>query len=49
MDRAADDTDMGLLFVIIMIVVVGPLAVVYGADSRDTSKRSREWWPAAPR
>jgi hypothetical protein len=49
MDRAADDTSMGLLLVIIMIVVVGPLAVVYGADSRDTSKRSREWWPAAPR
>ena len=49
MSPAADDTDMGLLFFIIMIVVVGPLAVVYGADSRDTSKRSREWWPAAPR
>ena len=49
MSPAADDTDMGLLFVIIMIVVVGPLAVLYGADSRDTPRRSREWWPAAPR
>jgi hypothetical protein len=49
MGPAADDTDMGLLFVIIMIVVVGPLAVLYGADSRPTSDRSREWWPAAPR
>jgi hypothetical protein len=45
----ADDTDMGLLFFIIMIVVVGPLAVLYGVDSRPTSGRSSEWWPAAPR
>jgi hypothetical protein len=45
----ADDTCMGLLLVILMIVVVGPLAVVYGVDSRDRKGRSREWWPAAPR
>ena len=40
---------MGILLVIIMLIVVGPLALVYGADSRDTSRRSRNWWPAAPR
>ena len=40
---------MGILLVILMIIVVGPLALVYGADSRDTSRRSRNWWPAAPR
>jgi hypothetical protein len=49
MGPPADDTDMGLLFVIIMIVVVGPLAVLFGADSRPTYGRPREWWPAAPR
>ena len=49
MDRAADDMGMGLIFVIIMIVVVGPLAVVYGADSRDTSKRSRVLHPCTRR
>jgi hypothetical protein len=49
MYHAADDTDMGIALVIIMIVVVGPLAVVYGADSRPTTGRSRAWWPAAPR
>jgi hypothetical protein len=40
---------MGILLVILMIIVVGPLALVYGADSRDASSRSRSWWPAAPR
>ena len=40
---------MGILLVILMLMVVGPLALVYGADSRDTSGRSRNWWPAAPR
>jgi hypothetical protein len=49
MDRAADDTRMGLLLIIVMIAVVGPLALMYGADSRDTTSRPRSWWPAAPR
>jgi hypothetical protein len=40
---------MGILLVILMIVVVGPLALVYGADSRDASSRPRGWWPASPR
>jgi hypothetical protein len=40
---------MGILLVIVMIVVVGPLALVFGADSRDTSSRPRGWWPASPR
>jgi len=40
---------MGIILVILMIIVVGPLALVYGADSRDASGRSRSWWPAAPR
>ena len=40
---------MGILLVIVMIVLVGPLALVYGADSRDTESRPRSWWPAARR
>lgn len=49
MGSAADDTGMGILIVILMIVIVGPLAAVYGADSRDHSERRRAWWPAEPR
>jgi hypothetical protein len=49
MGIAADDMRMGLLLVIIMIVIVGPLAVAFGADSRDSAARHRAWWPAAPR
>jgi hypothetical protein len=40
---------MGILLVIVMIAIVGPLAAIYGADSRDTGSRPRSWWPAAPR
>ena len=40
---------MGILLVILMIAVVGPLALAYGADSRDYSERRRAWWPADPR
>jgi hypothetical protein len=40
---------MGILLIILMIAIVGPLAVVSGADSRDTSARQRSWWPAGPR
>jgi hypothetical protein len=40
---------MGILLIIVMIAIVGPLALIYGADSRDTSSRQRSWWPAAPR
>jgi hypothetical protein len=40
---------MGILLIIVMIAVVGPLALAYGVDSRDTSSRPRSWWPAARR
>jgi hypothetical protein len=40
---------MGILLVIVMIAIVGPLALAYGADSRDTAARHRAWWPAEPR
>jgi hypothetical protein len=31
----ADHEDMTWLFVLLFIVLIGPLAVFYGADSRD--------------
>jgi hypothetical protein len=40
---------MGLLVVLILIVVVGPLSVRYGADSRPSGERQQAWWPAARR
>ncbi len=38
------------LLIIAFILLVGPLAVAFGADSRviDTRDR-RRWWPGAPR
>lgn len=49
MDSRAHHTPMGLIVVIILLVVVGPLAVRFGADSRPTGERPEAWWPAAPR
>ncbi|HYX86527.1 MAG TPA: hypothetical protein VE777_16260 [Gaiellales bacterium] len=40
---------MGTLMVILFLVLVGPLSLVYGADSRDRYDRPRSWWPAAKR
>jgi hypothetical protein len=36
---------MGMLMVILFLVLVGPLALIYGADSRDRFDRPRAWWP----
>jgi hypothetical protein len=40
---------MGALLIGMFVLVVGPLSYFYGADSRLTSKSSREWWPGRPR
>jgi hypothetical protein len=41
---------MGAIFVISFIVLVGPLAFVFGADSRVWDERDRRgWWPGKPR
>ncbi len=40
---------MGLIVILILLVVVGPLAVHFGADSRSYGDRQQAWWPAAPR
>ena len=40
---------MGILVIIILLVVAGPLATRFGADSRPTGDRQQAWWPASPR
>jgi hypothetical protein len=49
MDIGADDTRMGLIVILILLVVVGPLAARYGADSRPSGDRQQAWWPGTPR
>ena len=34
MTQAADHVDMAFVLILIVLVVIGPLAVYYGADSR---------------
>ena len=41
---------MGSLLIILVVLLVGPLSLVYGADSRRYDERDRRsWWPGAPR
>lgn len=39
----------GLVVVLVILFLIGPLAVLYGADSRPTERDSRGWWPGRPR
>ena len=39
MKQADDHEDMELLLVLLFLVVIGPLAVVYGVDSRRDEPR----------
>jgi hypothetical protein len=36
----------GAVLVIAFVVLIGPLSYFYGADSRPTHKRDRNWRPA---
>jgi hypothetical protein len=40
---------MGIIVIVILLVVVGPLSLLYGVDSRPVSERQQAWWPGAPR
>ena len=40
---------MGAILVLSFIVLVGPLALRYGVDSRVYEARQRPWWPGTPR
>jgi hypothetical protein len=38
---------MGVVFVIAFLLAIGPLALLYGVDSRRWDRRG--WWPGAGR
>jgi hypothetical protein len=40
---------MGGILILTFILVVGPLAVLYGIDSRPYEARQRPAWPGTPR
>ncbi len=48
MIKAADNMSMMELALIIFLIVIGPLAVLGGADSRVTDTRDRQRWFIAP-
>ena len=43
MGRRADDRGMTSILIIGFIFLVGPLALLYGADSRPFESRSKRW------
>jgi hypothetical protein len=49
MDIRADDTRMGLAVILILLLVIGPLSLRFGVDSRPHGERQQAWWPGAPR
>ena len=40
---------MGAIMILSFILLVGPLSLLYGVDSRPYEERQRAWWPATPR
>ena len=40
---------MGAILVLMFVLLVGPLALRYGVDSRVHEERPRAWWPGTPR
>ena len=40
---------MGGILVLTFLVVIGPLSLLYGVDSRVYEERQRAWWPGTPR
>jgi hypothetical protein len=50
MDNRWDTAAMAAILIIAVLVLTGPLAILFGADSRELhAERSRAWWPGAPR
>jgi hypothetical protein len=39
---------VGVALAIVFVILVGPLSIFYGVDSRIT-RDPRGWWPATPR
>ncbi len=38
---------MGAILILSFILLIGPLSVLYGVDSRVYEERPRAWWPGA--
>ncbi len=49
MNVRADHTGMGLIVILTLLLIVGPLSLLYGVDSRPVAERQQAWWPGAPR
>jgi hypothetical protein len=43
MGSRADDRGMGTIIILGFIFLIGPLALLYGADSRPLEPRSKRW------
>jgi hypothetical protein len=43
MGSRADDRGMGTIIILGFIFLIGPLALLYGADSRPFERRSKRW------
>lgn len=39
----------GFIVVLAFVLLVGPLAVLYGVDSRPIERDARGWWPGRRR
>ncbi|MGI8824103.1 MAG: hypothetical protein ACR2JC_00375 [Chloroflexota bacterium] len=49
-NKKDDAGDMEVFLLVAFILLIGPLAVVFGADSRSWDERDqRGWWPGTPR
>ena len=42
-DVSADNEDMGALLIIAFLVLIGPLSLLLGVDSRPYDRRQRRW------
>jgi hypothetical protein len=40
---------MGAILILAFVLLIGPLALLYGADSRPVERDGHGWWPGAPR
>jgi hypothetical protein len=42
-DAHADNEDMGAFIILAFLVLIGPLSLVLGVDSRPHDRRNRRW------
>ena len=48
MGRSGDPEVVGSFLILLFALLVGPLAVLYGVDSRPLARgRGERWWPGA--